>query len=420
MSLVAIGLNHRTAPLDLLERMTIGEADLPKALHALRARPHITEVVVLSTCNRTEVYAYVEKFHGAYQDIRDALSELCHVLPEDFSHHLYAHYDIDAVRHLFGVASGLDSAVLGEHEVLGQVRRAWELAQADGVAGPAIGTLFRHALEVGKRVRTDTSIGRHTTSVSQAAVQMASDRLGGLAGRSVLVLGAGEMGEGMVVALAEAGVAKVSIANRTWQHAVDLAARVNGEPVRIYDLPAALVEADLLLTSTGATSMIVESSDVADVMASRAGRPLLIVDIAVPRDVDPAAAQLEGVTLLDMDDLKAYADAGLRERQREVSAVRSIIDDELDRYVSFSTAREVAPIVRALHERAEQVRVAELERFAAKLAGLDDRTRQAVEALTKGIVGKLLHEPTVRVKDAAGSARGERLADSLRELFDLE
>lgn len=420
MSLVAIGLNHRTAPLDLLERMTIGEADLPKALHALRSRPHLTEVVVLSTCNRTEVYAYVEKFHGAYQDIRDALSELCHVLPEDFSHYLYAHYDVDAVRHLFGVASGIDSAVLGEHEVLGQVRRAWELAQSHGVAGAAIGTLFRHAIEVGKRVRTDTSIGRHTTSVSQAAVQMASDRLGGLDGRSVLVLGAGEMGEGMVVALAEAGVARVSIANRTWQSAVDLAERVNGEPVRIYDLPAALVEADLLLTSTGATSMIVESSDIADVMASRAGRPLLIVDIAVPRDVDPAAAGLDGVTLLDMDDLKAYADAGVRERQREVSAVLSIIDHELDRYVAFSTAREVAPIVRALHERAEQVRVAELDRFASKLAGLDDRSRQAVEALTKGIIGKLLHEPTVRVKDAAGTARGERLADTLRELFELE
>lgn len=420
MSLVAIGLNHRTAPLALLERMTIGDADVPKALHALRARPHVTEVVVLSTCNRTEVYAYVEKFHGAYQDIRDTLSELCHVLPEDFSHHLYAHYDIDAVRHLFGVASGLDSAVLGEHEVLGQVRRAWELAQRDGVAGPAIGPLFRHALEVGKRVRTETSIGRHTTSVSQAAVQMAADRLGGLEGRSVLVLGAGEMGERMVVALAEAGVGTVSIANRTWQHAVELAERVNGRPVRMLELPDALVEADLLLTSTGATSMIVESSDVAAVMRARAGRPLLIVDIAVPRDVDPAAATLDGVTLLDMDDLKAYADAGLREREREISAVRSIIDDELDRYVAFSTAREVAPLISSLHQHAERVRTAELQRFEAKLAGLDARSRQAVEALTKGIVAKLLHEPTVRLKDAAGSARGERLADTLRELFDLE
>jgi glutamyl-tRNA reductase len=419
VSLVAIGLNHRTAPLDLLERVTIGDADLPKALHSLRSRPHLNEVVVLSTCNRTEVYADVEKFHGAYQDIRDALSELCHVMPEDFSHHLYAHYDTDAVRHVFGVASGLDSAILGEHEVLGQVRRAWDHAQSEGVARSAINPLFRHAIEVGKRVRTETSIGRHITSVSQAAVEMAGQRLGGLDGRSVLVLGAGEMGEGMVVALANAGVAHIAIANRTWQNAVDLAGRVGGEAVRMSDLPDALARTDLLLTSTGATSMIVESSDVAEVMARRAGRPLLIVDIAVPRDVDPAAARLDGVTLLDMDDLKAFADAGVRERQREVTAVRSIIDDEIERFLAYTSAREVAPLVSALHERAERVRLAELERLAPKLSGLDDRSRAAVEALTKGIVGKLLHDPTVRLKDAAGTPRGERLAETVRDLFEL-
>jgi glutamyl-tRNA reductase len=419
VSLVAIGLNHRTAPLDLLERMTIVDADLPKALHALQSRPHITEAVVLSTCNRTEVYAYVERFHGAYQDIRDTLSELCHLMPEAFSDHLYAHYDTDAVRHLFSVVSGLDSAVLGESEVLGQVRRAWEGAQNERVAGSAIGPLFRHALEVGKRVRTDTSIGRHTTSVSYAAVAMASARLGGLDGRNVLVLGAGEMGEGMITALADAGVAGISIANRTWEHAVDLAARVGGSAVRMAELPSALERADLLLTSTGATSMIVESSDVAAIMQSRAGRPLLIVDIALPRDVDPTAAQLDGVTLLDMDDLKAFADAGVRERRREVAAVTSIIDEELDRFTSYSTAREVAPLIGSLHERAEQIRCEECDRLGAKLAGLDDKSRQAVEALTKGIIGKLLHEPTVRLKDAAGTARGERLADTIRELFDL-
>jgi glutamyl-tRNA reductase len=419
VSLVAIGLNHRTAPLELLERMTIADADLPKALHTLHSRPHITEAVVLSTCNRTEVYAGVDRFHGAYQDIRDALSELCHVLPEEFADHLYAHYDVDAVRHLFSVVSGLDSAVLGESEVLGQVRRSWEVAQTERVSGSALGTLFRHGLEVGKRVRTDTSIGRHTASVSHAAVQMASDRLGGLDGRRVLVLGAGEMGEGMIVALAASGVASVAIANRTWAKAVDLAARVGGRPLRMIDLPAELSSADLLLTSTGATSMIVESSDIAAVMEARAGRPLLIVDIAVPRDVDPAAAQLDGVTLLDMDDLKAFADAGLRERRREVAAVTAIIDEELERFTTSSTVREVAPLIGSLHERAEEIRRRETDRYAARLAELDDRSRAAVEALTKGIVGKLLHDPTVRLKDAAGTTRGERLADSVRELFDL-
>jgi glutamyl-tRNA reductase len=209
------------------------------------------------------------------------------------------------------------------------------------------------------------------------------------------------------------------VANRTWDHAVALAERVDGRAIGVGDLPGALVEADLLLTSTGATSMIVESSDVETVMRRREGRPLLIVDIAVPRDVDPAAAALEHVTLLDMDDLKAFADAGLRERRREVAAVQAILDDELDRYLKHSTAREVAPLIGAWRDRAETIRTAELERYAAKLASLSERDRAAVEALTRGIVAKLLHAPTVRLKDSAGSARGERLADTLRELFDL-
>ncbi len=419
MSLVAIGLNHKSVPLDLLERMSLGESDLPKALHALVARPHVREAVLLSTCNRTEVYVYAERFHGAYQDVRDTLAELCHLLSEEFSEYLYAHYDLDATQHLFSVVSGLDSAVLGETEVLGQVRRAWEVAQAEAVAGPSLNRLFRHAIEVGKRARTETSISRHITSVSQAAVAMAAEHLGGLDGRTVLVLGAGEMGEGMAVSLAGAGVGEIVVVNRTVANAAELAARVGGRAAQLSDLGAELVAADLLLTSTGASSMIVETADVAAVMAARAGRPLLIVDIAVPRDVDPSAAQLEGLTLLDMSDLTAFAEAGVRERRREVDAVGRIIDEEITRYCAEGSAREVAPLIAALHERGEAVRVAELERQRARLADLGPAERAAVEAVTRGIVAKLLHTPTVRVKDASGSARGEQLAATLRDLFDL-
>ena len=419
MSLVAIGLNHKTVPLDLLERMTLGESDLPKALHALVARPHVSEAVVLSTCNRTEVYAFAERFHGAYQDVRDTLAELCQLLPEDFSEYLYAHYDADAARHLFTVASGLDSAIIGENEVLGQVRRAWEVAQTECTAGASINRLFRHAIEVGKRARTETTISRHITSVSQAAVAMAADRLGTLDGRNVLVLGAGEMGEGMAVSLAAAGVREIVVVNRTWEHGAELAARVSGRAARLADLPGELLAADVLLTSTGATSMIVESADVAAVMAARASRPLLIVDIALPRDVDPSAAALKGVTLLDMNDLTAFAEAGMQERRREVDAVAGIVGDEVDRYVAQSSAREVAPLVAALHDRADAVRVAELERQRSRLADLTVVERAAVEAVTRGIVAKLLHSPTVRLKDASGTARGERLAESLRDLFEL-
>ncbi|HUF32260.1 MAG TPA: glutamyl-tRNA reductase [Acidimicrobiales bacterium] len=410
-------MNHRTVPLELLERLTVSDERLPKALHDLRERDDVAEAVVLSTCNRTEIYAQVERFHGGVGDVRDFLAELGFLAPEEFSDHLYTFHDTAAVAHLFSVVAGLDSVVLGESEILGQVRTAWESAVAEGTTGTALNTLFRHALEVGKRVRTETAIGRHTASVSHAAVALATERLGGLDGRRVLVLGAGEMAEGMVVALAKAGVSEVLVANRTWDRAHELAERVGGRAVRLTDLAAAMAQVDLLLTSTGATSVLVDHADLEPVVEARSGRNLLIVDVAVPRDVDPTAADLPGVTLLDMDDLRTFADAGLAERQREVAQVRDLIDEEVSRHRDLVVSRQAAPLVVALRERVEELRAAEVERLGRRL---DDGERAALEEASRSLVAKLLHEPTVRVKGAAGTARGERLADALRDLFDLD
>ena len=420
MSVVVIGLNHRSTPLELLERMTIGDAALTKALHDLTSREDVSEAVVLSTCNRTEIYAVAERFHAAYADIRDFLAETAFLAPEDFSDHLYVHYDAPAVAHLFAVSAGLDSAVLGESEILGQVKSAWDAAREEGAAGAVLNLLFRHAIEAGKRARTDTDIARHTTSVASAAVAMASGRLGELAGRRVLVLGAGDMGEAMVLGLAKAGAADIALANRTWERAVELAARVDGRPVQLADVPAALEDVDLLLSSTGAASPLLEVDDLRGIVAARAGRPLLIVDIAVPRDIDPAIGELDGVTLLDMDDLRAFADIGTAARKGEVAAVQSLLDEELERYLGATSAREVAPMIVALRERAEEVRQAELDRYRARLDGLEPVQRDAVEALTRGILGKLLHDPSIALKDAAGSPRGDRLVNALRELFALD
>lgn len=419
MSVVVIGLNHRSTPLDLLERMTIADAALPKALHDLISRADVSEAVVLSTCNRTEVYAVAERFHGAFQDIRDFLAEVGFLAPEDFSDHLYVHYDAPAVAHLFGVAAGLDSAVLGESEILGQVKRSWDRAREEGAAGPALNLLFRHAVEAGKRARTDTAIARHTTSVSQAAVAMAAQHLGGLHGRSGLVLGTGEMGEAMALGLARAGT-ELTIANRTWDTAVELADRVQGRAVRLADLAATLGEVDVLLSSTGAAIPLLEVDDMERVAAVRAGRPLLIVDIAVPRDIDPAVGRLRGVTLLDMDDLRAFAELGTSARQGEVASVRTLLDEELERYLGATSAREVAPMIVALRDRAEEVRQAEVDRFRTRLGGLDESQLDAVDALTRGIIGKLLHDPSIALRDAAGSTRGDRLIAALRELFALQ
>ena len=419
MPVVVIGLNHRTAPLAVLESMTVGDRAQEKTLPALLSCEHVSEAVVLSTCNRTEVYAVAEKFHGGYADIRGVLAELAFLDPEDFTDHLYVLHDSAAVAHLFDVVSGLDSAVLGEHEIQGQVKTAWESAQAVEAVGPTLNLLFRHALEAGKRVRNETAIGQGTASVSYSAVALADDRLGGLAGRRAIVLGAGDMGSSMATSLADADVADLVVANRTFDKARAVAKGLDARAVRFADVSAELVEADVLFTSTGAASVLLTREEVAAVVDARDGRPLLLVDIAVPRDIDPSVSELPGVTVLDMDDLSAFAEAGLAERRKEVDAVRALLDAELERYLAATSARAVAPVIVALRAAAESVRAAELEKAQGRLAALDDDERAAVDAITQSLVAKLLHQPTVALREAAGTSKGDRLVQALRDLFDI-
>jgi glutamyl-tRNA reductase len=419
VSIVVIGVNHRTSALALRERLVVADDQLPKLLHGLTARPNIAEAVVLSTCNRTEVYAVAERFHGAYADIRDFFCELGNLAPEDLHPHIYSQHDSDAVAHLFSVAAGLDSAVLGESEILGQVRDAWQQAHAESASRSTLNLLFRHALETGKRARHETAIGRHTASVSHAAVDMVGERLGPLADKHVLVIGAGEVGEGIAVALGSAGVASITVANRTLERAGKLAERVGGAVARFGDIPAVLADSDVVLTCTGSGTVLLDADTVAAALAGRTDRPLLIVDVAVPRDVDASVAALDGATLLDLDDLRDWAARGLQLRAVEADAVRAIVDTEVERFGVEMTSRQAAPLVAALHKRAEAVREAELERFATRLATLDPTQREVIEALTKGIVAKLLHGPSLRLKDDAGSPRGDRNASAVRDLFEL-
>ncbi len=419
MSIVAIGCNHRSTPLASLERMTIAADEIPKALADLGTAENLSEVVVLSTCNRVEIYAFAEKFHGGYQEVREFIGRHAGLPPEDVADHLYSFHDAEAVRHLFSVTAGLDSAVIGEHEILGQVRDAWQRSSDEGTVGSVLGPLFRHAIETGKRVRTDTAIGRGIASVSQAAVALADDRIQGLAGKRVLVLGAGEMAQGTVKSLVAAGTAEVMVANRTWEHAVRLADACGGTAVALSNLAHTLIEADVLVTTTGAQELIIDAGDVAALVERREHRELVIVDVAVPRDVDPKAADFPGVTLLDMDDISAFVEHQMEGRGRVVVNVEAIVDDEVTRYLAITSAREVAPLIGELRGRGHEIAAGELQRFSAKLAGLEVSEREAVEAMAQGIVNKMLHEPTVRLKDAAGHARGDRLAESLRDLFDL-
>ncbi len=428
MSVVVVGLEQRFAPLGLLEQVAIGDADLPKALHRLRDRSNCAEAVVLSTCLRTEVYAVVDRFHAGVDEIQEFLAEIAGTTVGALQGHLAVRFDDEVAGHLFAVAAGLDSAVLGETEVLGQVRRAWERAQREQASGPVLGGLFRHAIQTGKRVRAETAIARGITSLSHGAVALAEERRpGGLRGARIVVVGAGEMGTGVLRALPGTGVIEVAVANRTHARAgmavAGLSDVLAGEVrvVTLGHLPEVLAGADVVFAATGAPHPVVDAEMLEAAVEGRgAGAAgILVVDLGVPRSVEPAAATIPGVTVLDMDALRRKVEAAMSGRQAEVAGARALIDDELERYRVRSRERGAAPAISALRSRAEAARREELDRQRAKQSGLTDEQWDQVDVVTRSVMAKLLHQPTVAIKDATGTPRGERLIEALRILFDL-
>ena len=427
MSVIVVGLEQKHAPLELLDRVSVTEVDTPKALGRLRDQPNLSEAVLLSPCLRTEVYAVVERFHDGVAEIQAFLAEVSGSSVEALSEYCTIRFDDDVTDHLFAVASGLDSAVLGESEVLGQVRRAWERAQGEQSSGPVLGSLFRHAVETGKRVRSETAIARGITSLSHGAVALAADRRpGGLSGSRVAVVGAGEMGEGVAQALNGFRVEHLVMANRTAERVETLVAGLPAsaadtvETRDLDDLVTLLGEVDVAFTTVGSAHPIVSRADLEAALARRTGRPdLVVVDLGVPRNVEPEAGSLDGLLLLDMDDLRAAVADALTGRQDEVEAANGIVSDEVERYRAASRARDAAPMVSALRSRVEQARQVELDRQRSKRSDLDDGQWEQVDAVTRAMVAKLLHQPTVVLKDAAGTPRGERLVEALRALFDL-
>lgn len=417
---MVVGCNHTTVSIDVLERVAIGPEALPKALADLIRREHLSEVAVLSTCNRTEIYAVCTRFHPAVEDVYAFFSDVQGVDVAAYGEGFYTYYDDAALTHLFSVAAGMDSLVVGEGEILGQTRRAWSAAIDEGTAGAGLARAFRHAIETGKRARTDTAIAQYAVSVSAAAVALAEDVLGTLDDRRVLVLGAGEIGAGIVHALRAAGATDITIANRTPEHATALADAVDGQVIGLGAIGQALRDADLLLASTGATTALLDRSDFVAVLAERPERPLLIVDVAIPRDVDPSVAELPGVTLLDMDALHRVVDSWRDQRSAALDEVRSIVRAAVERHRADHSGRAVAPVIAALRDRSSSIAAAELNRFAPRLAGLTPEQRSAVEAIVEATTNKLLHDPMVRLKGAAGTTRGEVLADALTDLFALD
>lgn len=421
-SVLVLGVNHKTAPISLLERLAINDERLPKALHELGSAEHVLEGVILSTCNRIEVYAVASKFHGGAQDVRNFLAEFCHVAPEDFVDSLYTYHDDGAIKHLFRVAAGVDSMVVGESEILGQVRRSFQTATDEGMVQRILGAAFRQALRVGKRARSETEIGRNPVSVSSAAVDLARRAFedGRLEGKRVTIVGAGKMGRLAARALAGAGASDLTVVNRTAERGDELADLFGAASRPFSELQSAISASDIVISSTTSPEAVLDRATVAAAMAARPGRQLFIVDIAVPRDVDPDAADVPGVVLRDIDDLGTVVQNNKGSRLEEVSSVEEIITRELEHFLAWERSTEFAPTAAELVSKVDETREVELARIKKHLDAMTPEQRAAVDHLSRRLVSKILHTPLSRVKGLSDSKQGHLYLAVLRELFELD
>jgi glutamyl-tRNA reductase len=414
MALIVVGLNHRGAPLEIRERIAYQSSEVAGALAELRDASSAREAVMLSTCNRTELY-FVESDDDVVPPAWAALSAR---LGGDASGYGYVRRDRDAVAHLFRVTSGLDSMVLGEAQIHGQVRDAWESCRAH--SGPVLNRLFQTSLSVAGRIRNETSIARGAASVSSAAVQLAKQIFGALGGKRAMVLGAGEMAELALECLADQGVRTSIVANRTYERATELAARYGAVAMHYDECWTALADVDVLVCSTAAPRAVVLVDHVRPALASRGDRPLCILDIALPRDVDPAVGKLANVFLYNLDDLQSVVTANIERRHAELPTAEELIGVEVGKYWDWVAGLAAVPVLTAMRERMEDLRTKELAEAMRRLQHLPPDERAVVEELSRTLMNKFLHEPTVRLRAAASNGRGLGVVDTVRYLFGLE
>jgi glutamyl-tRNA reductase len=417
MRLVLVGTSYQQAPVELRELLAY-DSDLRRG-SLERLGGDGSEAVVLSTCNRTEVYLAAEDLETAEARVYAELSALSGLAESELAPALYTVGDHAASLHLFRVAAGLDSMVPGEAQILGQVREAYSAARESATAGPILHRLFRQALRVGKRVRTETAIGENPASVSSAAAELAERVFDGLGGKRILLLGAGKTADLTAANLISRGVSDIVVANRSPERAEALARRFNGRAVGLDGVEEELLHADVVLASTGSQSHVVSGEQVERAMRARRGRPVFFIDIAVPRDIDPAVNDVDGCYLYDIDDLERVVAESVAGRRDEAVRAEAIVSIEADDFRAWQLSLDVVPAIASLRARAESIRRAELERAAGRLGSLSPSQRRAVESLTAQIVNKLLHQPTVRMKEAAAAADGVLYADAVRHLFDL-
>ncbi len=420
MKLHVTGLNHRTAPVEVRERLAFDAASLPDALKHLRGSSGVHESLILSTCNRVEIVVATDEKENANDRISGFLQHTKPGYRLDFDRHLYHFEDRDAIRHLFRVASSLDSMVVGEPQILGQLKDAWSLAKEQGVLGQFLDTVLTRAFNVAKRVRTETTIGESAVSVSFAAVELAREIFGSLQGCGVLLIGAGKMSELAARHLHRSGANRIFVTNRTRARAEEMACLFNGTIIDYEAFQSAMPDIDIVIASSGAPHYILTEAQMRQIRSKRKGRPIFLIDIAVPRNIEPSVNTLENVFLYDIDDLGKVVEQNRKGREAEAAAAELIIGEEVEKLVARLKEREAVPIIVALQDHLEHLRQAELQRMRGKLGALSPQQEDALEALTKSLMAKIAHGPIMEIRRNAGSDEGWQVIEEVRRIFKLE
>ncbi|WP_088007262.1 glutamyl-tRNA reductase [Indiicoccus explosivorum] len=420
MHTIVVGLNFRTAPVAIREKLSFSESGIPDAMQLLQEQKSILENVIVSTCNRTEIYAVVDQVHTGRYYIKDFLSKHFGLPQEDFSPYLFVYEGDGAVEHLFRVAAGLDSMVLGETQILGQVRSSFLAGQNFGTTGTVFNQLFKQAITFAKRAHAETAIGENAVSVSYAAVELGKKIFGSLKNKRVVILGAGKMGELAIQNLQGSGAKDITVINRTLSKAEEVAAKFDGKAKPLQELQCALLEADILISSTGAKDYVIDADMMALVEKLRKGKPLFAVDIAVPRDIDPAIGDLSNMFLYDIDDLQGIVDANLAERERAAGEIRLMIEKEIVQFGEWLSTLGVVPVISALRGKALAIQAETMASIENKMPDLTDRERKILSKHTKSIINQLLKEPILQAKEMAASPKSREQLDLFQQIFGIE
>jgi glutamyl-tRNA reductase len=419
MNLLLVGMNHRTAPVEVRERMNIQDSRLAEALTDLVHREGIQEGLILSTCNRVEVAASSDDLVDAEPILRNFLADYHHHDLGAYEAYLYWHRQEAVVRHLFRVASSLDSMIVGEPQILGQMKRAYAIARQAGTLNGTLNDVVMHAFAVARKVRRETAIGTAAVSVSYAAVELAKKIFGSLNGKTIFVIGAGKMSEIAAKHLLRSGASAIFVSNRTYDRAVELAQAFHGTAIRFEELFEYVQKADIVISSTGAPHFVVQKEQAEKLLAARKNRPMFFVDIAVPRDIDPAVNELDNAFVYDIDDLEQVVDANKKQREREAVWAEEIVQQEVQKTMRHLASRDLVPTIVALEEQLNRIREKEIERHRGQLSSLTPQQREALEALTRGIVNKILHGPVTELKSGAGHPEHGTLVQLIRKIFGL-